>query len=71
MGSRAAAWRGVKRLIASLRSAVCSGGSIITMGDSMPSWAFSSAAGVRPCADEKVAASTAAAWTSWKRESTQ
>jgi hypothetical protein len=41
IGSMASTWRGVSFLIASLRSAVCSGGSIITMGASIPSFSFS------------------------------
>jgi hypothetical protein len=57
--------------MASLRSDVCSGGSIITMGASTPSLSISPYVKVRPWADEKLAASTAASKTWVKRESTQ
>jgi hypothetical protein len=65
-------WRGVKPRATSLRKAVWSGGSSMTIGrlSARPIVSSSSYSTVRPCAEENVAVSTAAASTSTCRLST-
>ena len=72
-GSISVTWRGVNPRPTSRRKAVCSGGSIITIGaaSSRPAFWRSPYSNVRPSADENVAVSRAAANTSAKRDSTQ
>ena len=70
-GSRSATWRGVNPRATSVRNAVCAGGSCITSGGSAsPMASISPYAVVRPCAEENVWVSTAAARMSACRDST-
>ena len=69
---KAATARGVMGRLTLRRMAVCSGGSIITMGAARPSnMAIESGSGVRPCAEENVTVSRAASRTSANRDRTQ
>ena len=71
-GSTSRTARGVKPRETSLRNAVCSGGSSITIGglSARPIFSSSPYSTVRPCALENVAVSTAARSTSSWRDRT-